>query len=227
MRRAVTMNDKNDLDVQPQRDPMAQNAMSALHERADAFARFRHTVIPNRTRHRFLAAAAVIGMVGLFALPNKGEADIVEADVQMVSLPTLDISRFDMGLDTDFTALTTIKTVTLKPGDNLGPLLQRNGLTGQQAYRVTQAFGEVYKPRNLRAGQDFNLHFAGDKLDHLTFKPNVETTVFVDRSGENYTARKINAEFKYETIAVKATVENSLYVDATRLGAPDKVGENI
>ncbi|MEP4052792.1 MAG: M23 family metallopeptidase [Litorimonas sp.] len=217
------MNDKNDLDVQPQRDPMTQNAMSALHERADAFARFRHTVIPKRNRHRFLAAAAVIGMVGLFALPNKGEADIVEADVQMVSLPTLDISRFDMGLDADFTAPTTIKTVTLKPGDNLGPLLQRNGLTGQQAYRVTQAFGEVYKPRNLRAGQDFNLHFAGDTLDHLTFKPNVETTVFVDRTGENYTARKINAEFKYETIAVKATVENSLYVDATRLGAPDKV----
>lgn len=212
------MTDKNDFDDAPQ----SQDLVAALHERADAFARFRHTVIPKRNRHRFLAAAAVIGIAGLIALP-KGEADIAEPDVQLAFAPALDISRFDMGLESDFSETASVKTITLKSGDNLGPLLQRNGLTGQQAYRVTQAFGEVYKPRNLRAGQDFNLHFVGETLDHLTFKPNVETTVFIDRAGEEYTARKINAEFKYETIAVKATVENSLYVDATRLGAPDKV----
>lgn len=212
------MTDKNNFDS----ETPSQDFAAALHERADAFARFRHTVIPKQNRHRFLAAAAVIGVAGLLVLP-KGEADIAEPEAQLAVAPVIDISRFDMGLDTDFSVPTTVKTVTLKPGDNLGPLLQRNGLSGQQAYRITQAFGEVYKPRNLRAGQDFNLHFSGDNLDHLTFKPNVETTVFVDRLGEDYTARKINAEFKYETIGVKATVENSLYVDATRLGAPDKV----
>lgn len=212
------MTNKNDFDP----DIPSQDFAAALHERADAFARFRHTVIPKKNRHRFLAVAAAIGIAGLLALP-KGEADIAEPEAQLVVAPTIDISRFDMGLDTDFIVPTSVKTVTLKPGDNLGPLLQRNGLSGQQAYRITQAFGEVYKPRNLRAGQAFNLHFSGDNLDHLTFKPNVETTVFVDRLGEDYTARKIDAEFKYETIGVKATVENSLYVDATRLGAPDKV----
>lgn len=212
------MTDKNDYEV----DTPPQDLAAALHERVDAFARFRNTVIPKRNRHRFLAAAAVIGIVGLMALP-KGEADIAEPDTQLVAAPAIDISRFDMALEPDFTAPLTVKTVTLKPGDNLGPLLQRNGLSGQQAYRLTQAFGEVYKPRNLRAGQDFHLHFTGDALEHLTFKPNVETTVFVDRVDDNYTARKIGAEFKYETIGVKATVENSLYVDATRLGAPDKV----
>jgi len=224
----VTMTEKNDVDAGPQTMPQTtqqtgpQSAMSALHERADAFARFRHTVIPKRNRHRFLAAAAVIGIAGVIAFP-RGEADAIEPAVQMTAAPAIDISRFDMGLDTDFVTNTSTKTVTLKPGDNLGPLLQRNGLTGQQAYRVTQAFGEVYKPRNLRAGQTFNLHFSGETLDHLTFKPSVETTVFVDREADTYSARKIAAEFKYETIAVKATVENSLYVDATRLGAPDKV----
>jgi len=222
------MNENNDHETAGQppspqvQTSQAQSAIGALHERADAFARFRHTVIPKQNRHRFLAAAAVIGIVGLIAFP-KGEADAIEPEVQMTSAPALDISRYDMGLDSEFANATTVETVTLKPGDNLGPLLQRNGLSGQDAYRVTQAFAEVYKPRNLRAGQDFNLHFAGETLDHLTFKPNVETTVFVDRAGDAYTARKIDAEFKYETIAVKATVENSLYVDATRLGAPDKV----
>jgi len=212
------MTEQNDNETARQ----GQDLVAALHERADAFARFRHTVIPKQNRHRFLAAAAVIGITGLIALP-KGEADIAEPEVRLAAMPVVDISRFDMGMDTDFNARGRIETVTLKSGDNLGPLLQRNGLSGQEAYRVTQAFSEVYKPRNLRAGQAFNLHFAGDTLDHLTFKPTVETTVFVDRTGENYSARKIDAEFKYETIGVKATVENSLYVDATRLGAPDKV----
>ena len=216
------MTEKNDIENASAAQTEPQGVMSALHERADAFARFRNTVIPKQNRHRFLAAAAVIGIVGLIAFP-KGQADAIEPEVQMASLPVIDISRFDMGLEPDFADNAVVKTVTLKPGDNLGPLLQRNGLSGQQAYRVTQAFSEVYKPRNLRAGQDFNLHFAGETLHHLTFKPNVETTVFIDRAGDDYTARKIDAEFKYETIAVKATVENSLYVDAIRLGAPDKV----
>lgn len=199
-----------------------QGLFSALHERADAFARFRHTVIPKQNRHRFLVAAAAIGITGLIALPD-GEANVAAAEVQLAAAPVLDISRFDMALDNAFAPTSTVKTITLNSGDNLGPLLQRNGLSGQEAYRVTEAFGEVFEPRNLRAGQNFDLHFTGETLDHLTFKPNVETTVFVDRVSDSYAARKIDAEFKYETIGVKATVENSLYVDATRLGAPDKV----
>lgn len=199
-----------------------QGLISALHERADAFARFRHTVIPKQNRHRFLVAAAAIGITGLIALPD-GEANVAAAEVQLAAAPVLDISRFDMALDNAFAPTSTVKTITLNSGDNLGPLLQRNGLSGQEAYRVTEAFGEVFEPRNLRAGQNFDLHFTGETLDHLTFKPNVETTVFVDRVSDSYAARKIDAEFKYETIGVKATVENSLYVDATRLGAPDKV----
>jgi len=216
------MNNDQDIETTPGPHDAPQGFMSALHERADAFGKFRHTVIPQQNKHRFLVAAAVVGIFGLLVLPN-GEAESSEDIVQMASAPALDVSRFDMGLDPSFSSPSTIKTITLKSGDNLGPLLQRNGLSGQEAYRVTQAFGDVFKPQNLRAGQDFNLHFTGEMLDHLTFKPNIETTVFVDRTDDTYAARKIDAEFKYETISVKATVENSLYVDATRLGAPDKV----
>jgi murein DD-endopeptidase MepM/ murein hydrolase activator NlpD len=217
------MTERADLDTASDGQQPPQGLASALQERADAFARFRHTVIPAQNKHRFLIAAAAVGIMGLIALPNGEKEETASAVAQLVSAPAIDVTRFDMALEPDFANVSEIDTITLKSGDNLGPLLQRNGLTGQQAYRVTQAFGEVFKPQNLRAGQEFNLHFSGGTLDHLTFKPNVETTVFVDRAGDDYTARKIDAEFKYETIAVKATVENSLYVDATRLGAPDKV----
>jgi murein DD-endopeptidase MepM/ murein hydrolase activator NlpD len=197
-----------------------------LAERGSAFARFRHTVIPRENRYRFLALGVAVTALGLFVLPEgKSEASVAIAE-PVVAVPQIDLTRFDMGLEADFASPVQTRSVTLKPGDNLGPLLQRNGLTGQQAYRVTQAFGDVFKPRNLRAGQVFDLHFSGETLEHLTFKPNVDTTVFIDRQvtedGDNYTARKVDAEFRFETISVKATVENSLYVDAMRLGAPDK-----
>ena len=118
---------------------------------------------------------------------------------------------------------TTVKTLKVKSGDSLGPMLQKNGLSGGQAYKVTQAFATVFKPRNLRVGNEFNLYFNGDTLENLTFKPNVEKTVFVDLKGDDYTAREVAAEFKYETIGVAAEISNSLYLDATRLGAPDRV----
>ncbi len=211
----------------PVTDARPNAFVEGLRVRAEAFGQLRHTVIPRQNRFRFLIAAATVGVIGLIALPDRTEATIDET-VQQAKAPELDISRFDMGLDESFMSKTSVKKVTLEAGDNLGPLLQRNGLSGQQAHRVTQAFGDVFQPRNLRAGQSFYLHFSGDTLEHLTFKPNVESTVFVDRvlgtdQAETYAARKIAAEFKYETVSVKATVENSLYVDATRLGAPDKV----
>ena len=216
------MTEKNKTAVEPT-SQAAANAISALQERADAFAHFRHTVIPTGNRYRFLAVAAAIGVLGFLVFPNQGDADEVDQQATLTASSAMDLSRFDMGLESDFAPMSHTKTITLKSGDNLGPLLQRNGLTGQEAHRVTQAFGDVFKPQNLRAGQDFHLHFTGETLDHLTFKPTVETTVFVDRQGEDYTARKIEADFKYETISVKSEVENSLYVDATRLGAPESV----
>ena len=39
----------------------------------------------------------------------------------------------------------------LKSGQSLGPLLQKNGISPNTAYGVTQAFSKVYDPRDLRA----------------------------------------------------------------------------
>ena len=196
---------------------------NALKERLIAFGKYRHTVIPRQNRFRFLMAAAAASVIGLLVLPKQNIEAAPHQEIASVAIPGLDLTRHDIGLNEGFASKSIVKTVKLEPGDNLGPLLQRNGLSGTEAYRITQAFGDVFKPRNLRAGQTFNLHFSGETLDHLTFKPSIDSTVFVDRKGEDYEARKIDAEFKFETISVKADIENSLYVDATRLGAPDKV----
>ena len=201
----------------------------ALQIRVDAFKSYTHTVIPQDNRYGFLAIAAFCVILALaFGPKQDGGHAVTPLSAEAVGPAAIDLTRFDMALEASFASKPMrVERVKLKSGDNLGPLLQKSGLTGGQAYRVTQAFAEIFEPRNMRVGHEFELHFNDDVLEHLIFKPNVETTVFVDRrgegGGEDYTARQIAAEFRYETISVAAHIENSLYVDATRLGAPDKV----
>jgi len=197
---------------------------TALSIRIAAFKVYTHTVIPQKNRYGFLGIVSVCAVLALAFAPKRAPEGVAVPPKLAEAAPEMDLTRFDMGLQAEFAAMPMrVETIKLKSGDNLGPLLQKSGLSGGEAYRVTQAFATVFKPRNMRVGHEFDLHFVGDKLDHLTFKPNVESTIFVDRSDEDYTARQVGAEFRYETIAIAASVENSLYVDATRLGAPDKV----
>jgi len=184
-----------------------------------------NTRIYTNKRFGFLLAGAAAVFLAGRGLPNKTAEPVNTAahEAQFTSTPTIDLMRHDLYLETNDSPDVDIKTIKVNSGESLGPLLQKNGLDGQQAYKVTEAFSTVYQPRNVRVGQTFGLHFTNGTLEHLTFKPSVEKTVFVDRLGEDYTAREVAAEFKYETLLVSSQISNSLYVDATRLGAPDKV----
>jgi len=119
----------------------------------------------------------------------------------------------------------TAKTLTLKPGDSLGPLLQKNGVEGQTAYRVTQAFAKVYSPRDLRAGQKINMYLDdNDGLFGISLKPGLERALYVTRTaGGDFAAKDLAITFPKELVQVSGIIENSLYLDAARSGVPDKV----
>jgi murein DD-endopeptidase MepM/ murein hydrolase activator NlpD len=205
--------------------PLSERLTAALSVRAKAFQTFSSTRVPRGNGLKALMAGGALTLSALLFWPgDRGEAAAEASAKLAVATPNIDISRFDIALDPVFAMPPReIRSVTLKPGDNLGPMLQREGLSGTDAYRFTQAFSEEFSPRRLRAGQSFDLYFDGDTLSDVTFKPSVERTVFVTRVGEDWSARSIDAEFDYETLAVRANIRSSLYVDATRLGAPDKV----
>jgi len=212
-------------DEATQDSNVAADIKSALKVRLQAFLQMNNTRIYTHKRFGFLiAGVGAVVLAGIGLPKNTAEPVMLAAATPIV--PAIDLTRHDLYLEAlnkpDAPSL-DIKTIKVKSGDSLGPLLQKHGLSGQQAYKVTEAFSKVYKPRNVRVGQTFGLHFANGTLEHLTFKPGVDKTVFVDRMGEDYAAREISAEFKYETLSVASEISNSLYVDATRLGAPDKV----
>jgi len=143
-----------------------------------------NTRIYREKRFAFLAAGAAAILIAAISLP-KTNTETVTAPALVKAEPQIDLSRYDLALE-EAAAPSSVKTLKVRSGDSLGPLLQKNGLSGPEAYKVTQAFATVYKPRNVRVGQEFNLHFTDDTLEHLTFKPNVEKTVFVELKGESY-----------------------------------------
>ena len=196
--------------------------LAALALRLNAFVKMDNTRIYQNRRFGFLMVGiAAIALAG-FALPKASKADKALAQSAEAKMAALDGPHYDLAFNMAPQNISE-KTITIKSGDNLGPLLQKNGVSGPQAYKITQAFAKVYDPRKVRIGQSFGLHFSGGVLEHLTFKPSVDKTVFVDRSADGFKAREVAAEFRYETLSVAAEITNSLYVDATGLGAPDKV----
>ncbi|MGJ8560839.1 MAG: M23 family metallopeptidase [Litorimonas sp.] len=204
---------------------MNETLKNALSVRARAYADYSSTRIPARNKLKALAAGGAMVLIAMMALPRGAESEqsVAVAELAVVA-PAHDLSRFDVALADEFAAPTRLqRDVTLKPGDNLGPMLQREGMSGTEAHRFVQAFSKEFSPRRLRAGQTFNLHVEDGVVADVTFRPSAEKTIFVSRKGDDWTARGVAAEFRYETLSVRATIENSLYVDATRLGAPDKV----
>jgi len=193
-----------------------------LRERFEAYISMSSTRRYREYRFRFLAISASAVVIAAIALPKSGPETVAIA-APLPAYAGLDLSRYDLALDTPYISETRTVSLKIKPGQSLGPLLQKQGLSGGEAYKVTQAFSKIYKPRNVRVGQVFNLHFENDTFADLSFRPNIEKTVFVSRSGDSYTAKSIAAEFKMDKITVKSAIENSLYLDASRLGAPDKV----
>ncbi len=217
--------DNSRYDPLPPKNSTLGHMKSGLMVRAKAYKDYSNSAVPHKNRWKFLAAVGVAAIAVAITLPNgQSEAEAPSIVADSVAVPSVDLSRYDMALDENlFKPAIYDKTLVVKSGDSLGPLLQENGVSGPEAYRITQAFSEVYKPRNVRVGQTFNLHFEKDVLEHITFRPSVEKTVFVDRKGDEFAAREIASEFNYETVSVKSIIENSLYLDATRLGAPDRV----
>jgi len=204
---------------------MNDSFKDALSVRARAYADYTSTRIPARNKLKALAAGAAMVLIAVMAIPRGSQADETVEVAELISIePTYDLSRFDVALADEFVLPSrSQRDVTLNPGDNLGPMLQREGMSGSDAYSFVQAFSEEFSPRRLRAGQTFNLYLEDGVVSDVTFRPSAEKTVFVSRKDEAWSARSVAAEFRYETLSVRATIENSLYVDATRLGAPDKV----
>ena len=121
----------------------------------------------------------------------------------------------------------TVK-VSIKKGDTLAGALQRNGVTGGDAYTVVKAMSEHFDPRLVRPGQKLSLTIApyeGDMaFSKLTFATDPIRTIVVEREKNGVISSSLDEkEIVPQMYAAKATVENSLYGSALKQGVPESI----
>lgn len=170
------------------------------------------------------AIFSAFALMSLAKTPVSYDTEITETGPQIPVVNTALL--YDLRSQDELKKINLVANLTLKSGQSLGPLLQSNGVEPNTAYAITDAFSKAYKPKYLRAGQKVTLYFDEVKgaVSGITLKPNRESTIFVSKSTNgDYKARKVMAEYEKQLVRVESEIQNSLYLDAQALGAPDKV----
>jgi len=187
-----------------------------------------NTKLLKSRRFGFLGLICAAALLAMILKPNASGLPAAEQEkagkVTAAAKPDIDITRYDAYLEDGSAGRFTTRRIDIKSGDSLGPLLQEHGVSPGEAYKITQRFSDVYDPRYVKVGHSFNFIYADDQIKDIVYKPNIDRTIFVERQNNNdFAARDITAEFKFDRVTVRSKIENSLYLDANRLGAPDKV----
>jgi murein DD-endopeptidase MepM/ murein hydrolase activator NlpD len=127
------------------------------------------------------------------------------------------------------------RTVTLDSGDTLAGTLEDTGISADDANAAVAALNKVYDPRNLRAGQAFNLSLGSapqsdqdatpsTPLLSIRFSPSIEHDITVTRAADgSYAANDAVKQLAAQTHRAGATIDSSLYLSAMQAGIPADV----
>lgn len=135
------------------------------------------------------------------------------------------------------------RTVSLDAGDTLAGALENAGITADDANTAIAALRDVYNPRALRAGQNFDITIdtrpaAGSDSDDdatatpsssvrlltIRFSPSVEHEITVTRAPEGgFKATDAVKQLVARTHRAGTTIDGSLYLSAMRAGIPTEV----
>ncbi len=140
-------------------------------------------------------------------------------------------------------------TLTVARGDTLMDLLVSAGIDRSEAHEAITALRAVFRPRDLKVGQEVHLRLAGlgDAVDGatdgnsstevtadgrdeagrllgLSLRPSVEQEVAVTRSADNaFQAKAVERPLGRRFAAVSGRIESSLAAAAQQAGLPPKV----
>ncbi len=121
------------------------------------------------------------------------------------------------------------RIVTIGKGDALGKVMQREGIASDEVHDIVTAMDDHFNPRDLKAGQDIQMHFEpinGDKgyqVTDIKIALNPLKTITVTRKGERFESALDEKEVKKVVTAQKAVIKNSLYGSAAKAGIPKTV----
>ena len=112
---------------------------------------------------------------------------------------------------------------TVKSGDTTGSILSTLGFPATEAANIIQASKAVYPLKNIHIGHQF-IRIDSDNQVTLIYKINAqEQLVLTAKAGEGWVAKKEKRQVSHLVNVVSATIQDSLFLDASKAGLADNL----
>jgi murein DD-endopeptidase MepM/ murein hydrolase activator NlpD len=127
------------------------------------------------------------------------------------------------------TTLPLYEQVTFESGDTLSHALSKAGITEEDATGIIRAMRTHVDPRQIRAGQSFDLHFAraqdgqGRFIQKIDVPLDVTRTMNVQRANAGFTSGVTERPVVERIYARKVRINTSLYASAAQAGVPPAI----
>jgi murein DD-endopeptidase MepM/ murein hydrolase activator NlpD len=122
------------------------------------------------------------------------------------------------------------RAIKINSGGTVAGAIQSTGIDSREAYFAVQAMAKEYDPRQIKAGQVVNIHFApqsaedgGKVLDKLVVNLTPAKAVVVTKNGEEFVASMVEKDIIEKPYVRSAKIQTSLYGSAAKAGIPPQV----
>ncbi len=118
--------------------------------------------------------------------------------------------------------------IETQPGDTILSLLQDNGVTLQDAYKISEALESMYNVRSLARGQKVTLRFkelaeGGRALDVLVMHDTSQEIRVLKNSAGDFYAQAVDKPTERQVVRAGSRIKSSLLHAANLQGVPNKV----
>lgn len=114
-------------------------------------------------------------------------------------------------------------TVQIRPGDSLSVLLNRIGVTANDAQRVLAAASKNPALRKIMAGQSLAYLIQEGELHELAYEVDRFNTLRVKKQGTEYSTELVKLEADVKLASATGEITRSLFVDGQAAGLSDRL----
>ena len=111
---------------------------------------------------------------------------------------------------------------SILPGETLTTLFNRF-LPAQDVYGLVEKVRPHFKPKDLCAGQPFQVCVTGDQFDRFEYDINRDEQLIIAREGSGYSVRRVAIPFETRTERVRGVISSSLFETVNSIGEEDSL----
>jgi len=107
-------------------------------------------------------------------------------------------------------------------GETLGALFGRY-LPPQDTHELTQKIRPYFSPKDLCAGQPYQVCITGNTFDRFEYDINRDEQLIIDRQGKTFNVRRVPIPYEVRTERVRGVINSSLFETVNSIGEDDSL----